>query len=102
MTEPLTSGQRRLCHLSEDSRDPKQGLFRTSLLSPPAANEEAKSQGSQKTYLFLLLNQLKKVTSRTVLEDDPQVVSCLIPVEELEDVPVLEVVKDPNLKECIR
>lgn len=48
-------------------------------------------------YLFLLLDQLKQVTARAVFEDDPEMVSRLIPVEELQDMSVLQVVKDTHL-----
>jgi hypothetical protein len=44
-----------------------------------------------------LFNQLEEITASTVLEDDPQVVACLVPVEELKHMPILEVVEDAHL-----
>lgn len=32
--------------------------------------------------LFFLLNKLKEVSTSAILKDDPQMVSCLVPVEE--------------------
>lgn len=47
--------------------------------------------------LLLLLDKLEEVASCAVLEDDPQVIACLVPIEELKDVSVLEVVEDAHL-----
>ena len=48
--------------------------------------------------LFVLFNQLKQVATGTVLKNDPKMVSGLIPIVELENVSVLQVVEDSNLQ----
>ena len=48
-------------------------------------------------YLLFLFNELKEVSSGAVLKDDPEMVPRLVPVEEAEDVSVLQVVKDTHL-----
>ena len=52
---------------------------------------------TEKTYLFVLLNHLIQIPSSAVLKNNPQMVSSFIPVEEFQDVSVLEVVKDTHL-----
>ena len=47
---------------------------------------------------LVLLDHLEKISSRAVLEDDPEVVARLVPIIELEDVAILQVVEDSNLK----
>ena len=39
--------------------------------------------------LLVLLDQLQQISASTVLKDDPQMVACLIPIVELENVPIL-------------
>jgi len=39
---------------------------------------------------------LEEVATSTVLEDDPEVIPGFIPVEEAEDMPVLQVVENSN------
>jgi hypothetical protein len=51
-----------------------------------------------KIYLFLLLDQLEEITASAILKDDPQMIPCFVPVEELEDMPVFQIVKDADLK----
>lgn len=46
---------------------------------------------------LVLLDKLEQVTASTILKDDPQVVPGLVPVVELEDVPVFQIMKDANL-----
>ena len=48
--------------------------------------------------LFVLFNQLKQVATGTVLKNDPKMVSGLVPIVELENVSVLQVVEDSNLQ----
>ncbi len=48
-------------------------------------------------YRFVLLDELKQVGARAVLENDPEMVPGLVPVVELEDVGMVEVVEDPQL-----
>lgn len=40
--------------------------------------------------LLVLLDELEKISSRAVLEDDPKVVAGFVPIVELEDVAVLQ------------
>ena len=47
--------------------------------------------------LLVLLDHLEQVAARAVLKDDPQMVPRLVPVVELEDVPVLQVVENAHL-----
>jgi hypothetical protein len=49
-------------------------------------------------HFFIILEQLKEVASCTKLEDEPQMVTRLVPVVKLENVAVLEVVKDSHLQ----
>ena len=49
--------------------------------------------------LLVQLNHLKQVSTRTVLEDDPQVVPRLVPIVEFQNVPVLQIVEDFNLQD---
>lgn len=46
--------------------------------------------------LFVILQKFEKVTSRAELEDDPEMIACLVPVMEAEDILVLQGVEDPN------
>ena len=46
---------------------------------------------------LVLLNQLEQITTSTILKNDPQMVPGLIPVVELEDVPVFQVVENTDL-----
>jgi len=46
--------------------------------------------------LLVLFNQLKQISTSTVLKNNPKMVSGLVPVEELKDVPVFEVVENPD------
>jgi len=41
---------------------------------------------------------LEQVTSSTVFEDDPQMISCLIPVVELENMTILQIMENSNLQ----
>lgn len=50
------------------------------------------------TYRLILLNKLQKVTSSTIFENNPQMVSGFIPVVELEDVVVVQIVENTDLK----
>lgn len=52
--------------------------------------------------LFVLLNHLEQVTSSAILEDNPKMISCFIPVVELEDMAILEIMENSNLKIRIR
>ena len=47
--------------------------------------------------LLVLLNHLEEITASAVLEDNPEVIACFIPVVEFEDVPVLQVMEDSHL-----
>ena len=49
--------------------------------------------------LLIQLDHLKQVPTRTVLEDDPQVVPRLVPIVEFQNVPVLQIVKDFDLQD---
>jgi len=49
--------------------------------------------------LFVLFDQLQKITASAILKDDPQVVPRLIPVVKLEDVSILEIVEDSYLNQ---
>lgn len=48
-------------------------------------------------YLFLELNQLEQITAGAIFKDDPKMVTCLIPIKELEYMPIFEVVEYANL-----
>jgi len=50
------------------------------------------------SYLLLLFDELKQISSGTVLKNDPQMIPGLIPVKELQYVPVLKVVEDADLR----
>ena len=47
--------------------------------------------------LFVLLNDLKQVATCAVLEDNPKMIPRFIPVVELQDVSVLQIVEDSHL-----
>lgn len=47
--------------------------------------------------LFVLLDELEQVTTGAVLKNDPQMIPSLVPIVELENVPIFEVVEDSNL-----
>jgi len=65
--------------LNEGSRDPEQDLDRSASLSLRVAEND---DYLNEIYLFFLLNKLKEVSTSTILKDDPEMVSCLVPVEE--------------------
>ena len=46
-----------------------------------------------------MFEELKKVTPSAILEDDPQVIPRLIPIIELQDVSILQIVEDSHLQE---
>lgn len=46
--------------------------------------------------LLVLLDELEKVTSSTVLENDPEMVPCFIPVIEFQDMPIFKGVEHAN------
>ena len=52
-------------------------------------------------YLFFLLNKLKEVSTCTILKDDPEMVPCLVPVEEAQYMPVFKVMKDTDLNRIL-
>ena len=47
--------------------------------------------------LFVLLDQLEQVSTSAVLENDPQMVPCLVPVVKLENVAILQIVEYSDL-----
>lgn len=57
------------------------------------------SYNGANAYLLVLLNHLKQVSPGTVLEDNPEVVPGLVPIEELENVPVFQIVENSHLVE---
>jgi len=46
--------------------------------------------------LSVLLDELEEIASSTVLKNDPKMISGFVPVIELQDMPILETVKDPD------
>jgi hypothetical protein len=46
-----------------------------------------------------LFNQLKEVPSGTVFEDNPEVVTSFIPIVEFEDIDMVEVDENSDLRE---
>jgi hypothetical protein len=65
--------------LNEGSTDPEQDLDRSASLSLRVAEND---DYLNEIYLFFLLNKLKEVSTSTILKDNPEMVSCLVPVEE--------------------
>ena len=47
--------------------------------------------------LFVLLDHLVEVTSSTVLEDDPEMVPCFVPIVKLENMSVFQVMEYAHL-----
>lgn len=46
--------------------------------------------------MLILFDQLEEIAASTVLKDDPEMIPGFIPVEEAEDMPVLQVVENSN------
>jgi len=64
--------------LNEGSTDPEQDHDRSASLSL----REAGNDYLNEIYLFFLLNKLKEVTTSAILKNDPEMIPCLVPVEE--------------------
>jgi hypothetical protein len=51
--------------------------------------------------LSVLLDELEEITSSTVLKNDPKMISGFVPVIELQDMPILETMEDPDFIEYL-
>ena len=54
---------------------------------------------------LVLLNQLEQISASAVLENNPQMIPSFVPVVKLQNVAILQVVKDSNLEHkqsCLR